>query len=100
MKGGASSQGELLHYIFFDVKRRRNKDIKNLFPYNEVSNKNAFFFSDLHTGLIGDTYYYNVLKIFIYHNLSSSKRGRLLALWRQYNYVANILMITNSILLL
>ena len=74
---GASSQGKLLYYYFLLMSKggeiRYTKIL--LFPYNE-------------------------LKIFIYHNLLSSKRGRLLALWRQYNYVTNILMITNSILLL
>jgi hypothetical protein len=52
-KGGASSQGELLIYLFVDVKRGRNKIYKKLFPYNE--HKNAFtLVIDPHTSLISN----------------------------------------------
>jgi hypothetical protein len=51
-KGGAFSQGELLIYLFVDVKRGRNKIYKNYFPTMSL-NKNAFtLVIDLHTGLI------------------------------------------------
>jgi hypothetical protein len=51
-KGGAFSQGELLIYLFVDVKRGRNKIYKNYFPTMSL-NKNAFtLVIDPHTGLI------------------------------------------------
>jgi hypothetical protein len=53
-KGGAFSQGELLIYLFVDVKRGRNKIYKNYFPTMNL-NKNAFtLVIDPHTSLINN----------------------------------------------
>jgi hypothetical protein len=53
-KGGVFSQGELLIYLFVDVKRGRNKIYKNYFPTMSL-NKNAFtLVIDPHTGLISN----------------------------------------------
>jgi hypothetical protein len=53
-KAGASSQGELLIYLFVDVKRGRNKIYKNYSPTMSL-NKNAFtLVIDPHTGLISN----------------------------------------------
>lgn len=86
--------------LFVDVKRGRNKDKQKFCHSHTMSLIIKIFFSVIYILVWSVIVITTMCLKFLYHNLSSSKRGRLLALWRQSDYVANILMITNSILLL